>query len=325
MVAKLPKSVVALLALVPAGGVELKASLKIDSDADGDRPAKKLNLRGNRSNTGSGDIVRCTQINEARDCYNSEKLYGFACNGWGGKSCLGPQSKCSELTDRDHCNRAWNNHKIHCVGWAMYDNNRFGQCLGFDLDAKKIKNKRECELIVHNHNDHAIGWSGERCIAPGETNCNIIKDSVFCRNAQHYGFDCLGWGGSYCLSKQSDASEITEKGICRMSKDWFNLPSRGWGGDRCITDQNAECGFIKDKAICEDSTNLLNIECGGWSEGFCHIAEPKAKDGSPLGPHTPMYPKLCNQVLEEDMCNQTSSRFGMLCAWDTVNGGCTTG
>jgi len=323
MVATLTKTAAALSLLLPANCVELKLSLNIDSDIAGEKP--KINLRGNRSNTPSEEVTKCAHIRQSRDCYNSEKLYGLKCGGWGGVSCISKDSKCDELKGRDRCNRAWDNHGLHCIGYAMYGNERSGKCLGFDLDVKQVKSKVDCELMAKNHPTHTKGWNGERCIAMSETDCNIIKEPVLCRNAAKKGFDCAGWGGSYCLKKGADASEITERGICRLAKETLNVEARGWGGDRCISDQTAICKNIVDKEICEDSVNRLNMECGGWKDSWCVDPVPKTKDGQELGPQTPRFPKACNEVLDEVLCNSTSARYGMLCGWDATAASCITG
>lgn len=251
-------------------------------------------------------------------------MYGIKCNNWGGESCLGPYSKCTELKTRDMCNRAWNNHKIHCIGWAMYDNDRHGSCLDWDKDVRKIKHKMDCDLIVKNHRDHVKGWSGERCIANWETDCRIIKDPVMCRQHIHYGFVCNDWGGSYCLPKDADASEITDPGLCRESMTYLRLPSRGWGGTKCITESNANCQVIRDQAICEDSLNRLNISCGGWSDGYCWDAPQKTKDGREI-PQTSIYPSSCSKIFDQKKCDHSVPRYGMTCSWDEIDLVCIDG
>jgi len=323
MVAMLSKTAAALLALVPAGCVELKLALKIDSDADGVKP-KKVSLRANRSNTPSEEVTKCSNIKSSRDCYNSDQLYGLKCGGWGGISCISSDSKCEELQGRDRCNKAWANHKLHCVGFAVYGEERVGKCLGYDLDVKQIKDKRDCEIISGGHH-HAKGWSGKRCIAKTETDCSVIEEPVLCRNAAKVGFDCKGWGGSRCLAKTADGSEITERGICMFAKENLGMEVRGWGGDKCISDQNAQCKNIRDKDICEDAANRLNMQCGGWKDNWCQDPTPKTKDGQELGPQTPRFPAHCNEVLDEILCNQTSARYGMLCGWDAGAASCITG
>lgn len=322
MVAMLSKTAAALLALVPASCVELKLALKIDSDADG--APKKVSLRGNRSTTPSEGVTKCSQIKQQRDCWNSQQLYGLKCGGWGGISCIGNESKCEELQGNYACNNAWNQHGLHCIGWAVYGEERKPKCLGFDLDVKQVKSKGDCERIVTNHPKHAKGWSGERCISMTETNCNVIKEPILCRNAAKKGFDCLGWGGSQCLAKGADGSEITEKGICELAKINYNLDVRGWAGDRCITDKNAVCSNIRNKEVCEDAANRLNMQCGGWKDNWCQDPTPKTKDGQELGPQTPRFPAHCNEVLDEILCNSTSARYGMLCGWDAGAASCTT-